>query len=513
MKGYMHLWRIGDKKENMEIKELYIKNFGKFSEQHFLIQEGIHIFYGENEYGKSTIYAFIKAMLFGLERARGKAALNDEFRRYEPWDNPNYYAGVIRFRCGERFFRLERRFDRYTKGAELICENDGEELSVEQGDLDILLEGMTATSFQNIAAIGQLTAKPGQSLASELQNYAANSYETGSNGVDLDGTRQALKSRKKEVEQKIKRLKLEREAKREKILEKIADVDAEIMQLKEKIENRRYVGSKQELQQEEQWDAKNIKMLGIITFIILVVSLLLKNIFPALIWFVLGGGIFGMQIKKRKQRNTSIKKENEKIQQKIQWEIQYIKDVLKEKEIVQNNLREDLEELEDIPKEERMLKKTWSALELSEKTLDEASRSMSKGFGQLLNEKASEILEQITDGKYNRLFIENGLELVVLTQGKRIQADRLSRGTLEQIYFSLRMAILDILYEDKIPVIFDDAFAFYDDKRLKSTLKWLREQSRQVIIFSCQKRETEILDELEEEQFKSEYSWEGKALI
>lgn len=136
-------------------------------------------------------------MLFGMERGRGKAAHNDAFSRFEPWENPNEYAGAMRFSCGEKTFCLKRRFDRYTKGAVLICEDDGEELSVEHGDLDMLLNGLTAEQFENTAAIGQLGARPGQSLATELQNYAANYYETGNSGVDLAGAEERLKQRKR----------------------------------------------------------------------------------------------------------------------------------------------------------------------------------------------------------------------------------------------------------------------------------------------------------------------------
>lgn len=42
-------------------------------------------------------------------------------------------------------------------------------------------------------------------------------------------------------------------------------------------------------------------------------------------------------------------------------------------------------------------------------------------------------------------------------------------------------------------VILDETFAFYDDKRLQSVLKWLSQQERQVIILSCQRREMEFL--------------------
>ena len=60
---------------------------------------------------------------------------DDTFSIYEPWENPNYYSGILKFKSGEKHFRIERNFDKYSKKAELICEEDGEVLSVEDGDL------------------------------------------------------------------------------------------------------------------------------------------------------------------------------------------------------------------------------------------------------------------------------------------------------------------------------------------------------------------------------------------
>ena len=68
----------------MVITELYIKNFGKFSDRRIRLHDGVQVISGENEYGKSTIHAFIRAMLFGMERGRGRAAAKDDFTRYEP---------------------------------------------------------------------------------------------------------------------------------------------------------------------------------------------------------------------------------------------------------------------------------------------------------------------------------------------------------------------------------------------------------------------------------------------
>ena len=57
----------------MKIRELYLKNFGKFTGKKIVLKDGINLFYGENESGKTTIHTFIKGMLFGLQRGGGRA--------------------------------------------------------------------------------------------------------------------------------------------------------------------------------------------------------------------------------------------------------------------------------------------------------------------------------------------------------------------------------------------------------------------------------------------------------
>ena len=84
---------------------------------------------------------------------------------------------------------------------------------------------------------------------------------------------------------------------------------------------------------------------------------------------------------------------------------------------------------------------------------------------------------------------------ITVWDGKRnISLHLLSRGTIEQIYFSIRMAAAEFLCEEELPVILDDVFVFYDEKRVKSALKWLRDEKKQAIIFTCQKREAEIME-------------------
>ena len=69
----------------MTLNELTIRGFGKFHDRTFTFSDGINILYGKNESGKSTLHSFLRAMLFGMERARGRAAKTDFFAHFEPW--------------------------------------------------------------------------------------------------------------------------------------------------------------------------------------------------------------------------------------------------------------------------------------------------------------------------------------------------------------------------------------------------------------------------------------------
>ena len=169
----------------MKIKELRLKNFGKFTSKEIHFLDGMNVIYGENESGKSTLYTFIRAMLFGLERGRGRAAAQDAFSRYEPWENPNYYCGEMKFESGDKEFLLSRNFDRYGKNETLVCLEDAEELSVKDGDLQMLMGDLSPQIYDDTMAMAQMRVKPGMTLSEELKNYASNYYATGDGELDL----------------------------------------------------------------------------------------------------------------------------------------------------------------------------------------------------------------------------------------------------------------------------------------------------------------------------------------
>ena len=490
----------------MVITELYIRNFGKLSERHFYLRDGVQVISGENEYGKTTLHAFIRAMLFGLERGRGRAAAKDDFSRYEPWDDPGSYAGVMRFTCGGRSFRLERNFARQTKQVSLVCEDDGEELSVEHGDLQMLLGGMTAELFDNTVSVGQLKAAPGQELSDALANYAANYYETGGGEYDLSKALKSLDEKKRAVRRELRDEEAAGETERKKLLQKSRYLEEDIRRLD--AEYKEIEKTLRELPGPERTDVhgKNRFIIGGIAAICAGVLLLLwslwsghesgrglsaVSVLTALVpvlaavagVFLLAAGYAG---KFRSHRNRSEADEQRR------WELERIRSELGEKEIRRENIREQYEESEKSDSQIR-LEEQCRALELAVEELQKAAQVTAGSMERSMSRRASEIFSAITDGKYRSLETDRQRGITVWDGERKIPAGRLSRGTVEQIYFCIRMAAAEILTEEPVPVILDDVFAFYDDKRLESVLKWLSEQGKQVIIFTCHSREEELL--------------------
>ena len=545
----------------MKITELYLKNFGKFHEKHFYIRDGVQIIYGENEFGKSTIHAFVRAMLFGLERGRGRAAGKDAFSRYEPWENPGSYAGVMRFCCGGRAFRLERSFGRLERRVSLVCEDDGEELSVEHGDLDMLLGGLTAASFDSTVSIGQLQASPGQELSEALKNYAANYYETGGGEIDLNSALQTLRDRRKETERCLREAEADREGERSRIIQECRYLERDMESLRSEFEDKRRQAAEAERTGSRRAQEKPEKETGAVSkegqrgasvppgrllaagaggvaagALGLVWSQFLSGMtgFSGAAPMALIGGLIlavgiiflaaGVRSYVRERReeersddgraagaeNTRKGEREEEADDsrdipqeengnseldRLRWEMDRIRSEWKEKQVRRDNLKEQADEIEP-GAEEKRLEFRKKALQLAEEKMKGAAESLGRQTSGRLNRRASEIFSELTGGRYRGVSVGEKMEITVWDGERNIRADRLSRGTLEQIYFSVRMAAAELLLEEPMPVLLDDTFAFYDEKRLESVLKWLSSQKRQVIIFTCHKREQEILDKV-----------------
>lgn len=139
------------------------------------------------------------------------------------------------------------------------------------------------------------------------------------------------------------------------------------------------------------------------------------------------------------------------------------------------------------------------SINLAKKVLNEAYEEMKNTVTPKFTENLSMNISKITGGKYNKaMFNETEGLIVELENSDYVPANRMSVGTIDQLYLSLRLSMIDEMSEEKVPILLDEAFAFYDDERLKNILIYLNNQfkDRQIIIFTCTNREKEILDKI-----------------
>lgn len=181
----------------MIIKDMQLTNFGKFNHKALPLEPGLNIIYGENEAGKTTLHTFIRGMLFGIEKQRGKASGKDLYSKYEPWDNPSNYQGMMRIENDGVTYRIERNFSRQYKSFKVINEDIGAELS--QNEIDELFMGLDESCYYNTISISQLGSVTGKELEVILKNYAANLGATKSMEIDIKEAFADLDGQKKKI--------------------------------------------------------------------------------------------------------------------------------------------------------------------------------------------------------------------------------------------------------------------------------------------------------------------------
>ena len=184
----------------MKLLELHIDGFGKFHDQTFVFHDGINVIYGKNEAGKSTLHTFIRSMLFGIERGRGRAAKNDLYSRFEPWENSGTYEGWLRLESGGTIYRLERKFRKDNKSFRLINETLGKEEEPTKALMDQILGGLNETTYNNTISIGQLKSATEEGMVNELKNYIANLNTTGNISLNITKATSFLRNQKRSLE-------------------------------------------------------------------------------------------------------------------------------------------------------------------------------------------------------------------------------------------------------------------------------------------------------------------------
>ena len=153
--------------------------------------------------------------------------------------------------------------------------------------------------------------------------------------------------------------------------------------------------------------------------------------------------------------------------------------------------------------EELSAKKDFcDAAEIANEILYESFLEVRKGYGAEVEKKTLEIFSRLTNNRYSAVNVSKELDITVEKNGifGTREIGYLSRGTTDQAYLSLRLAIAELICEDeKLPVLLDDVLSQYDDERTLEALKFLKEYSEnsQIVLFTCHNSITETAKSLE----------------
>ena len=169
-----------------------------------------------------------------------------------------------------------------------------------------------------------------------------------------------------------------------------------------------------------------------------------------------------------------------------------------------NNIEPQLDRLADIEEEyeiqkqkKEQLEKLNISFELAKKVLNNCYEKMKSTVTPKFTQNLSQNISDITEGKYKNVNFNEQSGLVVETEkGDYVSASQLSVGTIEQLYLSLRLSMIKDLSTENLPIILDEAFAYFDDERLKNFLITISKKykNNQILIFTCTDREQTILE-------------------
>ena len=174
-------------------------------------------------------------------------------------------------------------------------------------------------------------------------------------------------------------------------------------------------------------------------------------------------------------------------------------------EIEKNNMEEKLNNLILIDEKINYLEEQYKELMQKNESIEYAKNILEKAYIEMKQnitpkfiKNLSEIIKEISDNKYEEIKFNNEDGLIVEKEnGEYVGVDKLSVGTIDQLYLAFRLSIIKEISEERIPIILDEAFAYYDEKRLENILKYLSEKiDNQIVIFTCTQREKNILNKL-----------------
>lgn len=203
----------------MKLISCHIENFGKISNYDHDFQEGCNVICERNGWGKSTLMAFLRVMLYGFANESKRSGLENERKRYKPWQK-GIYGGNLTFEADGKTYRCYRVFGDKEKedqfrlldaGTNLESNDFSEKLGEElfQIDQDSFLKSaciiQTKSDIQFVGTTGSMNAKLGNLMeeTGDISQFEAVDKKLSDllNRMSPKRTTGSLYKQKKEIEE------------------------------------------------------------------------------------------------------------------------------------------------------------------------------------------------------------------------------------------------------------------------------------------------------------------------
>ena len=159
----------------MKIIKLDIIEFGGLTDRHFELCEGLNIFCGDNETGKSTVWAFVKFMLYGLPNKKGHP---DRIRGINRSTHRAY--GTMTVLWGGELYIIERSLSENSKDRTVLYKVGGEKVDLGGKEVGEYMLGVPKDVFENSCGIGQASCSGlgGDKGAAAIKNMLTSADES-----------------------------------------------------------------------------------------------------------------------------------------------------------------------------------------------------------------------------------------------------------------------------------------------------------------------------------------------
>ena len=174
----------------MKLIKCYIENFGLLRTTEFNFSKGLNCCISENGTGKTTLTAFIEAMLYGIGDSRRQSLDENPRRKYYPWQGGRF-GGSLTIESGKKKYTIERSFG--TRPADdtfKLIETDSGKVSYDFGeDIGEKLFGIDRDGFLRTVFLSE------KNIQGKNDNKSISAKLSDLVGVDGDvaGSDEALK--------------------------------------------------------------------------------------------------------------------------------------------------------------------------------------------------------------------------------------------------------------------------------------------------------------------------------